>query len=110
VQVLPAAWGDTPYGYFSTWFSCVGLNDHGWFCDRRLDRQNRLAHSLAATNPRRAAALWAAIDRQLVDQAVWVSTVDGRSLDFLSARGGNYQFNPDLGGSPDQLTIRWTRR
>ena len=70
-QLLPAAWGDTPYGFFATWFACGAPNGNGWFCDRRLDRQNGEARSLLATHPREAAELWSRIDRELVDRALW---------------------------------------
>ena len=46
IQLIPAAWGDTPQGMFQTWFACDGPNVHGWFCDRRLDRWMARAQQL----------------------------------------------------------------
>ena len=56
---IPAGWGDTTHGMFATWFACDGANVHGWFCDRRIDRQLRRAQELKSTRPRAAAAIWA---------------------------------------------------
>ena len=36
IQLIPAGWGDTTNGFFATWFSCGGVNSHGWFCDPRI--------------------------------------------------------------------------
>jgi YVTN family beta-propeller protein len=106
IQLIPAGWGDTPYGFFTTWFSCAGANDHGWFCDRRIDREILRAQSLKAAAPRAAASLWARIDHELVDRAVWVPLIDERGIDFVSARVGNYQLNSYGGLIADQLWLR----
>jgi peptide/nickel transport system substrate-binding protein len=63
IQLIAAGWGDTPYGFFATFFSCGGASNHGNFCDPRIDRAILHARSLVATNPRVAASLWAKIDR-----------------------------------------------
>ena len=105
IQLIPASWGDTPQGFFGTWFACDGRNVHGWFCDRRLDRQMARAQQLKATQPRAASALWARIDRALVDQAAWAPTVELHGLDFVSARVRNYQFHPYGGLIADQLWL-----
>jgi peptide/nickel transport system substrate-binding protein len=106
IQLLPAAWGDTPYGFFATWFACGGPNDHGWFCDRRIDRLNGQARSLLATRPRDAARLWARIDRELVDRAVWLPMINERGIDFTSTRVANYESHPYWGLFVDQLWVR----
>ena len=74
VQLAQVAWGDTPYSYFATWFSCGSQANHGWFCDRRVASENSRAQSLMPTNPRAAGSAWAAIDRRLVEQAAWVQS------------------------------------
>lgn len=101
IQLLPAAWGDRPFspsvlryiagtlralGFFTTWFSCNGANDNGWFCDPRIDRRIARAHALQSFRPRAAALLRARIDRELVDRAVWVPIAAERSIDLLSSR------------------------
>ena len=106
VQVIADAWGDTPYGFFVTWFSCKGANDHGWFCDPRIDREVLRAQALKATRPRAAASLWARIDHELVDRAVWAPLINEHGIDFVSARVRNYQFHSYWGLIADQLWIR----
>jgi YVTN family beta-propeller protein len=106
IQVIATAWGDKTYGFFDTWFGCEGAYNHDWFCDAPLDRQNLRARSLAATNPRAAADLWADVDRKLVDQAVSVPMINERGIDFVSARVRNYQWHPYWGIIAAQLWLR----
>ena len=61
------------------------------FCDPQVDAQAQLA--LADGNPATTAGRWAAIDRELGDQAPWVPLYNPRNLTVLSARTGNYQFH-----------------
>jgi YVTN family beta-propeller protein len=105
-QLLPAAWGDTPYGFFATWFACGAANGRGWFCSHRIDRLNGQARSRLATRPREAARLWARIDRELVDRALWLPMINERGIDFLSTRVANYESHPYWGLFVDQLRVR----
>lgn len=106
IQLIPGAWGnDTPDAMLSLWFSCDGPNVHGWFCDRWVDRQLTRARSSAATDPRAARSMWAAIDRRLVDRAAWLPMVNEGGIDFVSARLRNYQFNPYWGFVADQVWL-----
>jgi ABC-type transport system substrate-binding protein/DNA-binding SARP family transcriptional activator len=106
IQVIPAAWGnDTPNGILASWFNCDAPNVHGWFCDRHVDRQLRRAQTLKATNPRAAAAIWAGVDRRLVDRAAWVPMINELGLDFVSERVRNYQFHPYWGLIADQIWL-----
>jgi peptide/nickel transport system substrate-binding protein len=109
VQMHQVTWGDTPYSYFATWFSCGGLFrefNYGWSCDRRLMSEDRRAQSLWATNPRGANLAWAAIDRQIVARATLLPLVDLKGIDFVSARVRHYQFHPYSGIIADQLWLR----
>ncbi len=106
IQLIAAAWGDTPYGFFATWFACDGTNDHGWFCDRRIDRLNARARSLLAVRPREAATVWAGIDRELVDRAAWLPMINERGIGFLSTRVANYESHPYWGLFADQLWVK----
>jgi YVTN family beta-propeller protein len=106
VQLIPAAWGDTPYGFFATLFSCGGPFNHGWFCDPRIEPENLQARLLNATNTRAAAGIWAKIDRQLVDEAPVVPLINEHGIDFVSARVRNYQVHPYWGLIADQLWLR----
>jgi YVTN family beta-propeller protein len=75
------------------------------FCNQRIDAQVEQALALQPHAPDKAGALWARIDREIVDQAPWVPIYNPRSLVMLSARVGNYQFNPYLSLLIDQLWV-----
>ena len=103
----PTGWTDvTAHNFFAPWLSCNGAGNHGWFCDRKLDRQMRRAGNLEATAPRAAAKLWALIDRELVDRAALAPYVNLRQTDFVSRRVANLQHHPYLGPLVDQLHLR----
>jgi peptide/nickel transport system substrate-binding protein len=106
IQLLLAAWGDTPSGFFSTNLACRAPLSHGWFCDLAADRLMRRAQALKATQPRAAAALWAQIDHRLVDRAAWAPMINEHGLDFVSARVRNYQSHPYWGLIADQTWLR----
>ena len=69
------------------------LNDSG-FCNRKLDPEMRQAQSLQPTDPRAADAQWAHIDREVVNAAPWIPYLNGRALDLVSKRVGNFQLHP----------------
>jgi YVTN family beta-propeller protein len=74
------------------------------FCSQSIDAQ--VAQALARQpDPNAAAALWMRIDHQIVDQAPWVPIYNPRSLVLLSARVGNYQFDPYWSVLIDQLWV-----
>jgi peptide/nickel transport system substrate-binding protein len=75
------------------------------FCNRRIDAQVQQALMLQPRNPNAAAALWARIDREIAGQAPWVPIYNPRSLVMLSARVGNYQFDPYWSLLIDQLWV-----
>src|SRR5262249_2094930 len=95
-----------PSASLPQFFSCRGGNGNGFVCDPRLDRLMRTASAVQLTDPARASALWATIDRQLVDDAYWVPTVNVRTPDFVSQRVGNYQSSPAGGFIPQ---VAWLR-
>jgi peptide/nickel transport system substrate-binding protein len=76
------------------------------FCDPRIDIQARQALALGQRDPAAAADRWAAIDRELVNDAPWVPLYNPRDLTLLSARTGNYQFHPYYDVLIDQLWVR----
>jgi ABC-type transport system substrate-binding protein len=76
------------------------------FCDPRIDAQAQHAHTLQLRAPAAAVGRWAAIDRELVDEAPWVPLYNPRDLTVLSARVGNYQFHPYWSLLLDQLWVR----
>ncbi len=76
------------------------------FCNQRIDTQAGQALALQPHNPSTAGALWARIDREIVNMAPWVPVYNPRSLVMLSARVGNYQFDPYYSVLIDQLWVR----
>ena len=108
LQMHQLGWGDTPYSYFATFFSCATQFrqfNYGWFCDRRIVSEDRRAQSLLTSNPGGASTAWATIDRQIVSQAALLPLVDLHGVDFVSARVRNYQFHPYSGIIADQLWL-----
>jgi peptide/nickel transport system substrate-binding protein len=104
--MTPRGWADTaPYNFFAPWFACDSPYNHHWFCGPALDRKIVETQALEATDPRAAAAEWAALDRLVTERAAWAPLVNPRAIDFLSARVGNYQHHPVLGLIADQLTV-----
>jgi len=76
------------------------------FCNQRIDAQTKQALALQPSAPYAAGSLWAHIDREIVGQAPWVPAYNPRSLVMLSARVGNYQFDPYWSVLIDQLWVR----
>ena len=95
-----------PSAYIPQFFGCGGGNSNGYYCNPALDRQMRQARLLELSHPAKAAALWASIDRQITDDAVWVPTVNQREVDLVSNRLRNYENNPVWGLLVDQSWLR----
>jgi YVTN family beta-propeller protein len=94
-----------PSAYIPGFFGCDGGFSNGYFCEPQLDRRMRRAAALELKDPRRAAALWARIDHEIVDRALWVPTVSLRAPEFVSERVQNYQYNPIWGFIADQVWL-----
>ena len=84
----------------------VATTDAGGLCDPALDKRIARAALLQAVDPTAANTLWARLDRDLTDRAVWLPTVTPNEVDLVSPRVGNYQFNPVRGALIDQLWVR----
>jgi YVTN family beta-propeller protein len=97
-----------PYSssYLPGFVSCVGGTSNGYYCNPSLDREMQKAGLLELGDPRKASALWASIDRQLTDDAVWVPTVTLRDVEVTSGHLRNYQYNPVWGFLADQSWLR----
>ena len=80
--------------------------DLSFFCDRRIDARIARTLELDATDPDAAVALWARIERDIVDLAPWVPLFTPSHAHVLSERVGNYQDNPEWGCLLDQLWVR----
>lgn len=64
-----------------------------------------LADEQELTDPAQAATTWAAVDRGVTDEAPWVVLANLATVDFVSSRIRNYQYNPAFGVLLDQLQI-----
>jgi YVTN family beta-propeller protein len=107
-QVAGAGWlPDYPAAStFINLLSCSSSQNLGHFCDRAIDAKIRRALELQERDPAAATESWAAIDRELTDQAPWVFLYTRNSADFVSKRVGNYQFNLQWGPLFAQVWVR----
>ncbi len=94
-----------PSAYLPQFFGCGGAFSNGYVCNRDLDRRMREAQLLQVDDPSRAAAAWAAVDRQITDDAYWVPTVTLRYEELVSKRLRGYQFHPAWGFLADQAWV-----
>jgi peptide/nickel transport system substrate-binding protein len=76
------------------------------YCNTRLDQVTQAAQAAGTNAPRRAATLWAAADRLVVDDAALLPLVNTRQLDFVSARIQNFQHHPYWDVIVDQFWLR----
>jgi YVTN family beta-propeller protein len=104
--------GQLPSYVLPSSLTCASIrapnNNPSFFCDPKIDEQIRHALSVQATEPTGAVALWARIERDIVDLAPWVPLFTPKRAQFVSARVGNYQYNPATGAGVllDQLWVR----
>jgi peptide/nickel transport system substrate-binding protein len=106
IQLTSTAWGnDTPYGFFTAWFTCGGPGNHGWFCDFTIERRIERARVLAAIDARAAAESWAAVDRAIVDAAAAMPLINEHLVDFVSSGLRNYQAHPYQGLIASQVSV-----
>ncbi len=68
------------------------------FCDPVIEAKTQQALKVQQDDITAANKLWAEIDRDTTAAAPWVSLYTGSRLDFVSARVGNYKFNPSVTG------------
>jgi YVTN family beta-propeller protein len=95
-----------PSSYLPEFFGCGSISGNGYYCNPGLDREMQRATQLESSNPPGSRALWALVDRQLTDAAVWVPTVTLREIEVTSRRLGNYEYNPVWGFLADQSWVR----
>ena len=75
------------------------------FCSQKVERMIDHALRLQATDPAKAGAAWAAVDRQVVDQAPTIGLLVPQGVDLVSKRVTNYQLNPVWGVILSQLWV-----
>jgi YVTN family beta-propeller protein len=95
-----------PSSYVPAFFSCGGSNSNDYYCNPAIDREMRHAELLELTDPSAADALWERVDRQLTNNAEWVTLVATREVEITSARLHNYEYNPVWGFLADQAWVR----
>jgi peptide/nickel transport system substrate-binding protein len=76
------------------------------FCDPDIDALIDRASRLQLEDPAAAGALWAEIDRAIVNQAPHVWLFNDVGVQFVSERVGNYQWSLQWGVLLDQLWVR----
>jgi YVTN family beta-propeller protein len=91
---------------FITRLSCAHHFNVGRFCDRPIDAKISHALRLQERDPASANESWAALDRELTDQAPWVFLYTESTTGFVSKRVGNYQYHPFWGTLFAQLWVR----
>ena len=96
--------GKLSCGYFIP--RSASSTDASELCDPNIDRQIARAQSLQLLHSAQANVLWARLDRQLTDSAVWLPTVTSKATTILSRRVGNYQNHLFWGTLIDQLWVR----
>jgi DNA-binding SARP family transcriptional activator len=94
-----------PSSYVPAFFSCRGSNSNDYYCNPAIDREMRHAELLELTDPPAADALWERVDRQLTNNAEWVTIVASREVEITSARLHNYEYNPVWGFLADQAWV-----
>jgi len=106
--------GDVNAGaFFEGIFQCSGYtpastnnqNPSG-FCDPATESLISQARQAEESSPASATALWARVDRLIVDAAPWIPLVNPTWVDVISKRVHNYTRNPVLGVLFDQMWVR----
>jgi peptide/nickel transport system substrate-binding protein len=64
------------------------------FCDKKIEAKMDRAGKQGITDPEGANKLWAQVDKDMTDQAPWVSMFNPKYIDVLSNRVKNYKFSP----------------
>jgi peptide/nickel transport system substrate-binding protein len=96
-QLFGSGWAadfPSPGGFIDVQFRCGAPGNSAGLCDDSFDRAIDRAQELQPTDPSGSNALWAELDRRLVDDAVWVPLVNLVGVYPVSARVGNVQINP----------------
>jgi len=93
--------------FFINRFTCGStLTPNSGLCDPEFDRMVDRALRVQQADPSAAGALWASIDRTVVDQALYVWLENPVVVDFVSARVGNYQYSSTWEVLLSQLWVR----
>ncbi len=64
------------------------------FCNQGIQAKMTQAGQTGITDPAAGNKIWAQVDKQVTDQAPWVSMFNPKLLDFVSARVKGFKFSP----------------
>jgi peptide/nickel transport system substrate-binding protein len=76
------------------------------FCDKKIQANMDNAAQVGITDPTSGNKQWAQVDKQVTDQAPWVSMFNPKLIDFLSTRVKGYQFSPQWYFLIDQASVK----
>jgi peptide/nickel transport system substrate-binding protein len=76
------------------------------FCDKGIQAKMDKAGQTGITDPEGANKIWAQVDKQVTDQAPWVSMFNPKFIDVLSSRVKGYQFSPQWYFLIDQASVK----
>jgi peptide/nickel transport system substrate-binding protein len=76
------------------------------FCDKSIQAKMDQAGKTGITDPAAGNKQWAQVDKDVTDQAPWVSMYNPKLIDFLSNRVKGYQFNPQWYFLIDQASLK----
>ena len=76
------------------------------FCDKSIQAKMDQAGKTGITDPTAANKQWAQVDKEVTDQAPWVSMYNPKYIDFLSSRVKGYQFSPQWYFLIDQASVK----
>jgi peptide/nickel transport system substrate-binding protein len=76
------------------------------FCDKGIQAKMDQAGKTGITDPTAANKQWAEVDKEVTDQAPWVSMYNPKYIDFLSSRVKGYQFSPQWYFLIDQASVK----
>ena len=108
-QMHLGGWGaDYPAAsnFIQSMFSCDATIYDSGFCDPRIDEMIDHALEVQTQDAAAAGALWAEIDRAIVDEAPIQWIANPLDVELVSERVGNYQFGNQWGVLLNQLWVR----
>jgi peptide/nickel transport system substrate-binding protein len=76
------------------------------FCDKGIQAKMDQAGKTGITDATAANKQWAEVDKEVTDQAPWVSMYNPKLIDFLSSRVKGYQFSPQWYFLIDQASVK----
>ncbi len=76
------------------------------FCNKSIQAKMDQAGKTGITDPTAGNKQWAEVDKEVTDQAPWVSMYNPKYIDFLSSRVKGYQFSPQWYFLIDQASVK----